>query len=281
MEERSADLEARPRRPTSRTSSRRRRWTSSRPRGAQYVDPSRPSSSPPRTPVTSPRFSQVQSEVLQPLLQIIADDLEVEGVAQSEQAAAAQRRGRRRGAGGDHAAPRDLPRHRWSSRACSRCSSSAGIARTVRSVQRTAEAMAAGDLTVRHRRAVHRRARPHGRRAGRRPGEPARGAQRRRLVRRRGGRVVGGAVGVVGADLRLGAGDQRPVRRGRRCRGGGLAQRADRGRGRRADGCLDPGDRRRTRPRPARSRPGPSSRPRRRRRRWPSWASPRPRSATW
>ncbi|SDY37832.1 methyl-accepting chemotaxis protein, partial [Modestobacter sp. DSM 44400] len=35
-----------------------------------------------------PSFAQVQSEQLQPLLQIMADDLEAEGVAQSEQAAA-------------------------------------------------------------------------------------------------------------------------------------------------------------------------------------------------
>ena len=92
-------------------------------------------------------FSQVQSEILQPLLQIIADDLEVEGVAQSEQAAA------RNAEAADEA-----------DAAITLLLVTAGgsvvvagvltvlvvrrITRTVRSVQRTAEAMAAGDLTV-------------------------------------------------------------------------------------------------------------------------------------
>ena len=73
--------------------------------------------------------------------------------------------------------------------------------------------------------------------------EPARGALLgRRLGRRRRG-VVGGAVGVVVADLGLGGGDLGAVRcRGQR-RGGGQPQRADRRRRCRADGCLHPGDR--------------------------------------
>jgi methyl-accepting chemotaxis protein len=92
-------------------------------------------------------FSRVQSEQLQPLLQTIADDMEAEGVAQSEQAAA------RNAAAADEAS---------SSITMLLVTALAsvlaavvltvlvvrGITRTVCSVQRSAEAMAAGDLTV-------------------------------------------------------------------------------------------------------------------------------------
>ena len=65
---------------------------------------------------------------------------------------------------------------------------------------------------------------------------------------------LGGAVGVLGADLGVGGGDRGPVGCGVGCRGGGLAQRADGGGRRRADGCVASGRSRRTPRRPARSR---------------------------
>ena len=67
--------------------------------------------------------------------------------------------------------------------------------------------------------------------------------RRDRRLGRRGRGERGGAVGVVGADLGVGAGDQRPGRCRVRCGRGGVAQRRDRRRRCRADGCLDPGDR--------------------------------------
>jgi len=92
-------------------------------------------------------FAAVQSEQLQPLLQIMADDLEVEGVAQSEQAAA-----------------RNLEAADEAASAIALLLATAlisvvvavgltwlvvrRITRSVRSVQRAAEAMASGDLTV-------------------------------------------------------------------------------------------------------------------------------------
>ena len=76
-------------------------------------------------------------------------------------------------------------------------------------------------------------------------------------VGRRRRRVVGGAVGVLGADLGLGRGDLAQSGVVSTRRRGGLAQRADRRRRRRGDGRLDPGDRHRTPRRPARSPPAP------------------------
>ena len=79
---------------------------------------------------------------------------------------------------------------------------------------------------------------------------------------------------------RLGRGDLGPGRCGVRRRGGGLAQRADRRRRCRGDGCVDPGDRHERR-RGQRGRARPCRRGGRPPRRSPSWGAPRPRSATW
>ncbi|WP_040338833.1 methyl-accepting chemotaxis protein [Candidatus Blastococcus massiliensis] len=92
-------------------------------------------------------FAQVQSETLQPLLQIIADDMELEGVSQSEQAAA------RNAAAAERA---DSAITLLISVALGSVLAAAvltvlvvrRITAAVRSVQRSAEAMAAGDLTV-------------------------------------------------------------------------------------------------------------------------------------
>jgi len=92
-------------------------------------------------------FAAVQSDQLQPLLQTIADEIEAEGVAQSSQAAtrnaeAAEEAG---------SAVVLLVTTALTSVAVAIALTSAivrRITRTVRSVQRTAEAMAAGDLTV-------------------------------------------------------------------------------------------------------------------------------------
>ena len=168
-----------------------------------------------------------------------------ENVAQSELAADARgrrprgRRSRRARRAVERPRPSaSSPPRRWPS------GWSAGSSRTVRSVQRSLEGMAAGDLTVAPDARRPGRARPDG-------GGARRGAQAtlrevivvRRRLRRRGRGLVGGAVGVVGADRGVGAGDQRAGRRRRRRGRGGVAQRADRRRRRRGDGRVDPGDR--------------------------------------
>ncbi|MCV2492028.1 HAMP domain-containing protein, partial [Geodermatophilus sp. YIM 151500] len=92
-------------------------------------------------------FAQVQSEQLQPLLQVIADELEAEGVAQSAQADARN---------AEAAAEADGAITLLVATALSAVAVAIAltalivrrITRTVRSVQRSAEAMAAGDLTV-------------------------------------------------------------------------------------------------------------------------------------
>jgi methyl-accepting chemotaxis protein len=92
-------------------------------------------------------FAAVQSELLQPLLQTIADDLEIEGVAQAEQAAA-------RNAEAADSAETAITLLLVTAAASVVVAGVLTllvvrrITRTVRSVQRTAEAMAAGDLTV-------------------------------------------------------------------------------------------------------------------------------------
>jgi methyl-accepting chemotaxis protein len=92
-------------------------------------------------------FALVQSEQLQPLLQIIADELEAEGVAQSEQAA--QRNAQ--AAAETDTAVRTLVIVAIGAVVIATALTVIvvrRITRTVRSVQRSAEAMAAGDLTV-------------------------------------------------------------------------------------------------------------------------------------
>ena len=92
-------------------------------------------------------FATIQSEQLQPLLQVIADDMEAEGVAQSAQAAA------RNAAAADEA---DSAITMLLATALASVAVAIAltvlvvrqITRTVRSVQRSADAMAAGDLTV-------------------------------------------------------------------------------------------------------------------------------------
>ena len=93
---------------------------------------------------------------------------------------------------------------------------SRGIVRGVRDVRGGLERLAAGDLSVRLPVRGPRRARPDGRVAERRRRGHGGHRRRDRRVGRRRRRVVGGAVGVLGADLGLGRGDQRPVRRGGR-----------------------------------------------------------------
>jgi methyl-accepting chemotaxis protein len=92
-------------------------------------------------------FAAVQSEQLQPLLQIVADEIEAEGVAQSSQAAVRNTEAAEQAA----SAVVLLLVTALSSVAVAVALTVAivrRITRTVRSVQRTAEAMAAGDLTV-------------------------------------------------------------------------------------------------------------------------------------
>jgi methyl-accepting chemotaxis protein len=92
-------------------------------------------------------FATIQSEQLQPLLQIIADDMEAEGVAQSAQAAA------RNAAAADEV---DSAVVLLTATALGSVAVAIAltvvvvrrITRTVRLVQRSAEAMAAGDLTI-------------------------------------------------------------------------------------------------------------------------------------
>ncbi|MGY1640430.1 methyl-accepting chemotaxis protein [Geodermatophilus sp. SYSU D00703] len=92
-------------------------------------------------------FAAVQTEQLQPLLQVIADELEAEGVAQSAQAAA-------RHAEAADAADSAVVLFMVTALASVTVAAALTVfvvrrmTRTVRSVQRTAEAMAAGDLTV-------------------------------------------------------------------------------------------------------------------------------------
>ena len=154
-------------------------------------------------------FAQVQSEQLQPLLQILADDLEAEGDAQSAAGRPAQRPRRGRGGHGHHPAarhrarlgrargrphrPRRPPAHR------ARSSGAAfGRGHGARGPDR------------RHGCAGRRRARPHGRGARRGAGVAAGGPVVGGGVggRRRG--VLGGAARLLGADLGLGA--RRPLR---------------------------------------------------------------------
>jgi methyl-accepting chemotaxis protein len=92
-------------------------------------------------------FARIQSEELQPLLQIIADELEAEGVAQSAQAEA---RNAEAADEADAAITLLLVVSVASVVAAGVLTALVvrRINRTVRSVQRTAEAMAAGDLTV-------------------------------------------------------------------------------------------------------------------------------------
>ena len=93
--------------------------------------------------------------------------------------------------------------------------------------------------------------------------------------------AVGGAVGVLAADRAGCRGDLGPGRRRRRRRRRGVAQRADRRRGRRADGRLDPGDRRLgQRRRPGRHR-GRQHRRDHQRVGVASWVRRARRSATW
>jgi methyl-accepting chemotaxis protein len=92
-------------------------------------------------------FAAVQSEQLQPLLQIIADEIEAEGVAQSSQAAIRNNDAAEQAA----SAVMLLLITALSSVAIAVALTVLivrRITRTVRAVQRSAEAMAAGDLTV-------------------------------------------------------------------------------------------------------------------------------------
>jgi methyl-accepting chemotaxis protein len=92
-------------------------------------------------------FAKVQSEQLQPLLQIVADEIEAEGVAQSSQAAVRNAEAAEQA----ESAVVLLVATALGSVAIAVALTMAivrRITRTVRSVQRTAEAMAAGDLTV-------------------------------------------------------------------------------------------------------------------------------------
>ena len=147
-------------------------------------------------------YSRIYREVSSPLLTDIADGLEEEGVAQSAEAAA-------RNAEAAEAA--DTAITTLLVAALTSVVVAAGltvvvvrrITRTVRSVQRSAEAMAVGRPDRGHRDHLRRRAGPHGRRPRLGTARPARGAGLGRVVGRRGRGVLGGAVGVVGADLGL------------------------------------------------------------------------------
>ena len=94
-----------------------------------------------------PAFAAVQSDKLQPLLQIIADEIEAEGVAQSSQAAVRNN---------DAAEQAEQAELMLLVTALSAVAVAVAltvaivrrITRTVRAVQRSAEAMADGDLTV-------------------------------------------------------------------------------------------------------------------------------------
>ncbi|MFD2092620.1 HAMP domain-containing protein, partial [Blastococcus deserti] len=92
-------------------------------------------------------FARVQSERLQPFLQIVADDLELEGVAQSEQAAA---RNTAAAEAADSAVTTLLVTALTSVAVATVLTFLVvrRLTRSVRSVQATAEAMAAGDLTI-------------------------------------------------------------------------------------------------------------------------------------
>ena len=215
---------------------------------------------------------------LQPLLQIIADEIEAEGVAQSSQAPSAASRGRA-GRVRSHLllvtalppspSPRadraDRPPDHPDRRLGAALRRGHGRRRPDRpdrlssqdELGRMAAALDAAQESLRD---------VHGRRWSRRR---TRWRRRRRSCRRR--------------RRRSRRRRRRPARspawcpaRRRRSRRNVQTVAA----GCRADGCVDPGDRaerRRGRGSPA----GRSPRRRRRRRRWPSWASPRPRSATW
>ena len=118
------------------------------------------------------------------------------------------------------------------------------ITRPVRPVKAALDALATGDLTVATGVTSTRRGRPDGGRARRRPGQPARGAGRRRGLGRRGRRVVGGAVSASSAQISASA-EETSAQSGVVS---GAAeevspQRADRRRGCGADGRLDPRDR--------------------------------------
>ncbi|WP_369832100.1 CHASE3 domain-containing protein [Blastococcus sp. TBT05-19] len=110
------------------------------------------------------------------------------------------------------------------------------VARTIRrSLSRLQDAtgrLAEGDLTVATGAPAGRRGGAHRQVARRGDRVAARRARVGRGLGRCGGGELGGAVGVVGADLGVGRGDLGPVRRRVRCRGGGVAQRGDGGRGR-------------------------------------------------
>ena len=148
-----------------------------------------------------------------------------------------------------------------------RCSSAWSAWLTLRSITRPVSAVKAVPRGPRHRRPDRRhrrhlqgRGRPDGRRAGRRAGEPARGAGRR-------GRLGRTPSPRPRRSCRPRPRRSPPRRRRPRAQSGVVAGAAeevsrsvrDRRRGRRADGCLDPGDRLATPRRPARSPPGRSA----------------------
>ena len=217
---------------------------SSRPGPSTSTSCSRPWSRRP-TAATWPPSPQVQSEQLQPLLQILADDLEAEGDAQSAtgRASATPHAADERGQGHHPAA-----RHR----------ARLGRDRGRRSPwPRRPPAHAHGPFRAawppshgrrrpdrRHGCAGRRRGRAHGRRAGPAQAQPARGP------------VVGGRARRTPSRRRRRS-CRRPRRRSRprprrpRAQSGVVssaaeevcAQRADRRRGCGADGRLDPGDR--------------------------------------
>ena len=201
-------------------------------------------------------YAQTYREVSSPILTDIADALEEEGIAQSEEAAA-------RNAEAADEASSAITMLLVTALASIVVATVLTflvvrrITRTVRSVQRSAEAMAAGDLTV-----------ATGVTSQDELGQMAAALDSAQVslrevlssvvvVGRRGGGVVGGAVGVLGADLGVGRGDLGAVR----CRGVG-ARRRSRGTCRpsppaRSRWAPPSGRSPRTRRRPARSRPRP------------------------
>ena len=157
------------------------------------------------------------------------------------------------------------------------------ITGTVRRVQRSVEALAAGDLTAAPRSDQPRRARPDGGRAGHRRSGNLRGVlpawwPRRTRWRRRSEELSASSAQISASAEETSAQSGVVSAAAEEV----VAERADGRRGRGADGRVDPGDRRRTRPRrrevAARGgdRGGDHDGDGR-----ASWASPRRRSATW